>query len=102
MDKLNIKKLIMIIGCVVIVLLICLLIAGNINLQRELKQTKQEKELIDTTYNHITLDSIEYHINKKDTIIYNYKQQMNYEITKSIELNDSAAVQLFYQLVAEQ
>ena len=43
---------------VVIVLAFSLLIAGNMNLRRELKQERQEKEIIDTTYNHKTLDNL--------------------------------------------
>ena len=35
---------------VVIVLAFSLLIAGNMNLRRQLKQERQEKEIIDTTY----------------------------------------------------
>lgn len=87
---------------VVIVLAFSILIAGNMNLRRELKQERQEKEIIDTTYNHKTLDSIEYNIIKRDTIIYNYKKELAYEIEKSITLNDSDAVKLFYQLVTDK
>ena len=54
----------------------------------------------DTTYNKITLDSIEYNIIKKDSVIYNIKQEMKNEITKSFNLSDSAAVELFKELAS--
>lgn len=52
----------------------------------------------DTIYNKVVLDSIEYNITKKDSVIYNIKQEMKDEVTKSFELNDSAAVNLFKEL----
>ena len=55
----------------------------------------------DTTYNKVTLDSIEYNIIKKDSIIYDIKQEMKNEVTKVLELDDSSAVKLFEQLCAE-
>ena len=54
----------------------------------------------DTTYNKVTLDSIEYNIIKKDSVIYKIKQEMKDEVTKSFGLNDSAAVELFKTLVS--
>lgn len=66
--------------------------------------TKQEisnihNDGIDTTYNKIVLDSIEYNIIKKDSVIYNLKTEMQDEIEKSYILNDSASVKLFESLV---
>lgn len=55
----------------------------------------------DTTYNKVTLDSIEYNIIKKDSVIYNIKQKMKDEVIKVLELDDSSAVKLFEQLCAE-
>lgn len=52
----------------------------------------------DTVYNKIVLDSIEYNITKKDSIIYNIKQEMKDEVTESFELSDSAVVKLFKKL----
>lgn len=57
-----------------------------------------QEVLIDTTYNKIILDSIEYNIIKKNSVIYNIKQEMKDEVTKSFELSDSAAVKLFKKL----
>lgn len=54
----------------------------------------------DTTYNKVVLDSIEYNIIKKDSVIYKIKQEMKDEVTKSFGLNDSAAVELFKKLVS--
>lgn len=52
----------------------------------------------DTAYNKVVLDSIEYNITKKDSVIYNIKQEMKDEVTKSFELDDSSAVKLFKEL----
>lgn len=54
----------------------------------------------DTTYDKVVLDSIEYNIIKKDSVIYNFKQEMKDEVTKSFELSDSAAVKLFRELAS--
>ena len=51
-----------------------------------------------TAYNKIVLDSIEYNITKKDSVIYNIKQEMKDEVTESFELSDSVAVKLFKEL----
>lgn len=52
----------------------------------------------DTVYNKIVLDSIEYNITKKDSVIYNIKQEMKDEVIKSFEFDDSSAVKLFKEL----
>lgn len=54
----------------------------------------------DTTYNKVVLDSIEYNIIKKDSVIYNIKQEMKDEVTKSFGISDSAAINLFKELVS--
>lgn len=55
---------------------------------------------VDTTYNKIVLDSIEYNITKKDSVIYHIKYKMKNEVTKVLELDDSAAVKLFKELAS--
>lgn len=62
------------------------------------KHSKTNIEFIDTTYNHIKLDSIQYNIIKKDSIIYKLKTEMKYETDKVYELDDSATIKLFIQL----
>lgn len=57
---------------------------------------------IDTTYNKIVLDSIEYNIRTKDTIIYNIKKQMKYEIEEAIVANDNDAVRQFKELCTSE
>lgn len=56
----------------------------------------------DTIYNKVVIDSIEYNIIRKDTIIYNLKHKMKDEVTKSFELDDSSAVKLFKELASEK
>ncbi len=47
------------------------------------------------------LDSIEYNIIKKDSVIYNIKEEMKNEIKENEQLTDTAAVNQFYKLVSE-
>lgn len=66
-----------------------------------IKEHKNDVERIvvsDTTYNKIVLDSIEYNIVKKDSIVYNLKKEMKDEISKSLSINDSDAINLFKEL----
>ena len=58
-------------------------------------------KIYDTLYNKVILDSIEYNIVKRDTIIYKIKVKMMYEIEESKHIDDSNVVKLFNSLVAE-
>lgn len=62
------------------------------------KQNKDNMEIIDTTYNKVVLDSIEYRIRIKDSIIVELKKQVKYEIEQAINANDTDAVKQFYEL----
>ena len=64
------------------------------------KQNKDTMEIIDTTYNKVVLDSIEYRIRTKDSIIVELKKQVKYEIEQAINANDSDAVKQFYELAS--
>lgn len=55
-------------------------------------------EIVDTTYNKIVLDSIEYRIHTKDSIIVKLKKKVEYEITQALNATDSDAVKQFYEL----
>lgn len=59
------------------------------------------KEIIDTQYNHIVLDSIKYNIIVKDSIIIKIKYRYEEEIIKANSLNDSASVELFKRLCTD-
>lgn len=62
---------------------------------------KQESfHIVDTTYNKVVLDSIEYNIIKRDSVIYEIQKKMKYEIEKSFLINDSSAVELFKKLAS--
>lgn len=67
---------------------------------KEYKNDVEQMVIPDTTYNKVVLDSIEYNIIKKDSIIYNIKQEMKDEVTKSFGISDSAAINLFKELVS--
>lgn len=97
------KKLIYI-GLLILFVIACNipLYYNNIKLKHKVKELEQyNNPKYDTTYNHIVLDSITYNIIKKDSIIINYKKQMEYEIHESNTCSDSDAVKLFYQLLSD-
>lgn len=62
---------------------------------------KKEIEIIDTTYNHIVLDSIRYNIIYRDSIIYHIKHEYEDSIKQSITYDDSTSLELFKRLVSE-
>lgn len=90
------KKIIYITLAIVIIFSSGLFIGLNYN---NVKESKQYYE-IDTIYNIIVKDSVEHNINKKDSVIYNLKQQMQYDINKSKNTNNNDAIKLFYQLTS--
>lgn len=61
-----------------------------------------KKIIIDTAYNTITLDSIQYNIIKKDSIIEIIKGEMTNEINKAINADDSTVVEQFKQLAGSE
>lgn len=63
----------------------------------------KDKEIInDTTYNKVTLDSIEYNIIKKDSTIYHLKEEYEKEVEQNYNSSDSDAIALFYKLVSDK
>lgn len=89
---------------IIIITLIALLagcIIGVVIKQNEIR-TPAERQLIDTSYNKVILDSIEYRIIEKDSTIKKIKYQMKYEVNKVYTLDDSATVKLFYQLCTSE
>lgn len=52
----------------------------------------------DTTYNKVTLDSIEYNIHKKESTIIKLKKRTKYEIEQAINANDDIAIKQFKEL----
>lgn len=55
-------------------------------------------EIVDTTYNKVVLDSIEYRIHTKDSVVVKLKKKVEYEITQAFNATDSDAVKQFYEL----
>ena len=55
-------------------------------------------EIVDTTYNKIVLDSIEYKIHTKDSVVVKLKTKVKYEIIQAFNATDSDAVKQFYEL----
>lgn len=56
----------------------------------------------DTTFNKVKLDSIKVKVGKHDTTIYKLNIKMKDDIEKSYQLDDSATVNLFKQLVTDK
>lgn len=91
---------------VIITVLICLLCITLLyifytNKYNQRIEDKQTIIVVDTTYNTVTLDSIEYNIIYRDSIVYKLKQKMQYEKDKVLDMSDNDAVKLFYELVSE-
>lgn len=87
-------------------ILIVVLISGFINLLfiytcQDCRKCADYSPSYDTAINTLLIDSIEYNIIHKDTIIYNIKKVQKYEIEKAKNISDSDAVKLFKQLVTE-
>ena len=55
----------------------------------------------DTVINRVRIDSIEYYIRSKDSIINNIKIETKNEIENANALSDTASVELFKRLVSE-
>ena len=85
--------------CIFIVILLIAFIAGYIVGDKQ-NQIIDNKDIVlpDTTYNKVTLDSIEYNIIKKDSTIYKLKEEVKDEIEKALNADDSIAVEQFKSL----
>lgn len=91
---------------IIITVLVCLLFGTLLyifytNKYNQRIENKQNIIIVDTTYNTITLDSIEYNIIYRDSIVYQLKQKMQYEKDKVLDMSNDDAVKLFYELVSE-
>lgn len=85
--------------CIFIVILLVTFIAGYVVGDKQ-NQIIDNKDVVlpDTTYNKVTLDSIEYNIIKKDSTIYKLKEEIKDEIEKALNADDSIAVEQFKSL----
>lgn len=89
---------------IIIILLIIACIITNIYSDYIRYKNKKDNikhntiEIVDTTYNKIILDSIEYRIHTKDSVVVKLKKRVEYEITQAINATDSNAIKQFYEL----
>lgn len=85
--------------CIFIVILLVTFIAGYVVGDKQ-NQIIDNKDVVlpDTTYNKVTLDSIEYNIIKKDSTVYKFKEEVKDEIEKALNADDSIAVEQFKSL----
>lgn len=85
--------------CVIIVYgIICFCVGYVIGDKQNQIIDNKDVVLPDTTYNKVTLDSIEYNIIKKDSTIYKLKEEVKDEIEKALNADDSIAVKQFKSL----
>lgn len=85
----------------VIIIAIIFFIIGYVVKQKEINNDKYIINKPDTVYNRIVIDSLEYNIIKKDSVIYNIKENVKEEINFAINADDSTTVMLFQKLVSE-
>ena len=85
----------------VIIIAIIFFIIGYVVKQKEINNDKYIINKSDTVYNRIVIDSLKYNIIKKDSIIYNIKENVKEEINFAINADDSTTVMLFQKLVSE-
>lgn len=92
----NIDRIFIVIGIVISFFL------GVFIGKEEFSYKNNNKEIIvDTSYNKIILDSIEYNINKKDSTITEIKKKFEYEKNKALNTSDSDAIKQFIKLASE-
>ena len=85
--------------CLVIVFgIICFIVGYCIGDNNNSKIDYNNVIPIDTIYNKVILDSIEYNIHKKDSTIVELKKRAEYEMEQAINANDSIAVEQFKEL----
>ena len=82
----------------VIVIAIIFFIIGYVVKQKEINSDRYIINKPDTVYNKIVIDSLEYNIIKKDSIIYNIKENVKEEINFAINADDSTTIILFQKL----
>ena len=81
---------------VIILVLFILLMINNRRCDNNIDYSVEE--ICDTIYNYRYIDSIEYKISYKDSIVLNIKYVYEEEIIKAQNLDDSSAVELFKDL----
>lgn len=85
--------------CFIIVFGIICFVVGYCVGNNDNEKTNYDNVIVpDTTYNKITLDSIEYNIHKKDSTIIELKKRTEYEMEQAINANDSVAIEQFKEL----
>lgn len=84
---------------ILIILLIVYIIISNGF--RKINENSPVKEIFDTTYNHIIIDSIRYNIQIKDSIIHRIKYEYETKYIEAENLDDSSSVELFKSLCAD-
>lgn len=93
--KAMLKDLLHIIG---LILLIILIVAALVRLKHYVYKKYPEPEQVDTTYNKVVLDSIEYNIKTIDSTIVNLKYKLKEDVKQVENISDSASVILFQRL----
>ena len=96
------EKIDVIFGIIIVIICVGLFFFGlRLGYHKNKSKTIENVIIYDTTYNKVILDSIEYNIIKKDSIIKHIKYEMQHEIKKVDAIDDSTAVKLFKQLCTD-
>lgn len=97
-DKINIKQILIICFIVMIVLLIFVI---GILVARIKTLEESTTQLPDTVTNTVVIEKIKDDISEQKELINDYKQEYYEETKHANNLNDSAAVKLFFELASE-
>ena len=97
-NKINIKQILIICFIVTIVLLIFVI---GILVARIKTLEESTTQLPDTVTNTIVIEKIKNDISEQKELINDYKQEYYEETKRTNNLNDSAAVKLFFELASE-
>lgn len=84
--------------CWIVVLALVSFVLGYI---KGASDIEKKLDVIDTTYNIITLDSIKYNIKERDSIITKLKIKYEEEVKCANNLDDTSAIKLFKKLVTD-
>lgn len=97
-NKINIKQILII--CFIITIVLLIFVIGTLVARIEtLKQSITQ--LPDTVTNTIIIEKIKDDISEQEELINDYKQEYYEETKRANNLNDSAAVKLFFELASE-
>lgn len=97
-NKINIKQILII--CFIVIIVLLIFVIGTL-VARIKTLEESTTQLPDTTTNTIVIERIKDNISEQEELINDYKQEYYEETKRANNLNDSAAVKLFFELASE-